>query len=195
MKRFMTGAAAVVLLSLCANFAGAASFKDTIAVFRQAGESADFFAKSYAYAVFPTVASGAIGVGGAYGKGRVYVHDKFVGSTTMSQISVGLQLGGKAYSQIVFFEDKRALDEFESGKFEFGADASVVAITTGANAQIGTNGVQTGVSEGQHDAKTQGTYQTGIATFIIAKGGLMASASLAGQKFTYEPREADADLK
>ncbi len=195
MKRFMQAATAATLLVLCVGVAAAAGYKDTIAVFRQAGESADFFTKSYAYAVFPTVGSGAIGVGGAYGKGRVYVHDKFVGTSTMSQISVGLQLGGKAYSQIIFFEDKRALDEFESGKFEFGADASVVAITAGANAQAGTNGVQTGVSQGQHDASTQGTYQTGIATFVVAKGGLMASASVAGQKFTYAPREAATSAK
>jgi lipid-binding SYLF domain-containing protein len=187
MKRFTQGVIAVAWLVLCANEAGAAGYKDTISIFRGAGESGEFFAKSYAYAVFPTVGSGAVGVGGAYGRGRVYVHDKLVGTTTLSQLSLGFQLGGKTYSQMVFFEDERALDDFKSGKFEFGADASVVAVTTGAHAQVATDGVHTGFSAGQHDATTQGSYQTGMATFIVAKGGLMASASVAGQKFTFAP--------
>ena len=192
MYRLSKSATLLALLALSVGAAHAANFKETIAMFRQAGESGDFFARSYGYAVFPTVGAGAVGLGGAYGKGRIYVHDKPVGATTLSQISVGLQLGGKAYSQIIFFEDKRALDDFASGKFEFGADASVVAITSGAHAQIATDGIHTGVSEGQHDAQTQGSYQTGMATFIVAKGGLMASASIAGQKFTFVPLEAGA---
>jgi lipid-binding SYLF domain-containing protein len=144
--------------------------------------------------VFPTVGAAAVGIGGAYGTGQVYVHDKPVGATTLSQISVGLQLGGKAYSQIIFFEDKRAFDDFISGKFEFGADASVVAITSGAQAQVATNGIHTGVSEGQHDAQTQGSYQTGMATFIVPSGGLMASASIVGQKFSFVPLGANSSL-
>lgn len=186
MKNLLNQAAAVAFLVLCANLAGAASVKETVAIFRQAGQSADFFAKSYGYAVFPTVGSGAVGIGGAYGKGRVYVHGKPVADTTLSQISVGFQLGGKSYSQIIFFEDERAFNDFKSGKFEFGADASVTAVTAGAHAQAATNGVNTGASEGQHDATTQGYYQNGMATFVVAKGGLMVSASVAGQKFTYE---------
>ncbi len=187
MKRLFGSAVAASLLAIMANAAVAADFEATIAIFRQAGESADFFAKSYAYAVFPTVGAAAVGVGGAYGRGRVYVHDKFVGTTTMSQISLGFQLGGKAFSQIIFFEDGHALEQFESGKFEFGADASVAAATSGAYAQVGTSGDQTGVSNGQHNATTQGVYQDGMATFAVAKGGLMASASIAGQKFTFLP--------
>jgi lipid-binding SYLF domain-containing protein len=191
MIRVLKRAVMIALMILCADVAGAANFNETLAIFRQAGESAEFFAKSYAYAVFPTVGSGAVGVGGAFGRGRVYVQDKWVGTTTLRQISVGLQVGGKAYSEIIFFEDKRALDEFESGKFEFGADASVVAVTSGAHAQAGTNGVHTGASEGQHDAFTQGTYQKGMATFVVAKGGLMVSASIAGQQFTFVPHAAE----
>jgi lipid-binding SYLF domain-containing protein len=187
MNRVSRSVAFVAVLMSAVGFAHAASYKETIGLFREAGESGVFFSNCYAYAVFPTVGSGAVGVGGAYGKGRVYVHDKPVATSTLSQISLGFQLGGKAYSQIIFFEDKRALEDFESGKFEFGADASVVAITAGANAQVGTDGVQSGASGGQHNAVTHGNYQTGMATFIIAKGGLMASASIAGQKFTFVP--------
>lgn len=177
------------LLLLSAGFARAESYKDAVTVFRHAGASSSYFNTAYGYAVFPTVGSGALGVGGAYGRGHVYVHGKYVGDTTMGEVSVGFQAGGKAYSQIIFFEDKRALDEFESGNFEFGADASVVAITAGVNAGLGTEGgVDAGASAGQHDAITHGAYHKGMAVFTVAKGGLMYSASVAGQKFSYKAR-------
>jgi lipid-binding SYLF domain-containing protein len=180
------------LLILSMNVARANNYQDAITVFKNAGASSTFFPRSYAYAVFPTVGSGALGVGGAYGKGRVYVHGVHTGNATMGQVSVGFQAGGKAYSQIIFFEDKRALNEFESGNFEFGADASVVAVTAGANAGAATNGASAGVSAGQNDATTrggfQGGFQKGMAVFTVAKGGLMYSASIAGQKFSYSPR-------
>jgi lipid-binding SYLF domain-containing protein len=188
MKHLLRIFALVPLLIGSAGVARAGSYQDTIAVFKNAGASSTFFSRSYAYAVFPTVGSGALGVGGAYGKGRVYVHGVYSGDATMGQISVGFQLGGKAYSQIIFFEDKRALDEFESGNFEFGADASVIAITASANAGAATNGASSGVSVGQNDATTHGIYQKGMAVFTVAKGGLMYSASIAGQKFSYSPR-------
>src|SRR5258708_9993027 len=105
----------------------------------------------------------------------------------MGQVSVGFQAGGKAYSEIVFFEDKRALDEFESGNFEFGADASVVAITAAANAGAATNGVSAGASAGQNDSTTSGVYQKGMAVFTVAKGGLMYSASISGPQFSCTP--------
>ena len=185
----------IVFLILCASVwdagvAAAAGYEDTVEIFRQAGESSEFFSKSYGYAVFPTVGAGAIGIGGAYGKGRVYLQGKMVGPTILTQVSLGFQLGGKTYSQIIFFQDKRAFDDFASGKFEFGADASVIAVTSAAHAEAGTTGVNTGVSEGQHDATTQGNYQLGMATFVVAKGGLMASASIAGQQFAYTPLAA-----
>jgi lipid-binding SYLF domain-containing protein len=180
-------ASALLLLAGIAN-AHEGKYSDTVNLFRNAGESASFFQRSYAYAVFPTVGEAGFIVGGALGKGHVYVHGRLVGDTTMGQASVGFQAGGKAYSQIIFFEDKRALDEFESGNFEFGADASVVAVTAGANAGAATNGANSGVSAGQNDATTHGIYQKGMAVFTVAKGGLMFSASIAGQKFSYSPK-------
>ena len=180
--------ALIIAFLFSAGFAHA-GYSDTIAIFKKSGASGTFFARSYAYAVFPTVGSGALGVGGAYGRGRVYVHGAYAGDATMGQVSVGFQAGGKAYSQIIFFEDKRALDEFESGNFEFGAEASAVAVTAGANAGAATNGASAGVSAGQNDATTRGTvYQKGMAVFTVAKGGLMYSASIAGQKFSYTPK-------
>jgi lipid-binding SYLF domain-containing protein len=188
MKHLLRILALMPTLIVSVGAAHAGSYEDTIAMFKKAGASATFFSRSYAYAVFPTVGSGALGVGGAYGTGRVHVHGVHTGDVKMGEISVGFQAGGKAYSEIIFFEDKRALDEFESGSFEFGADASVVAITAGANAGAATNGASAGVSAGQNDATTRGgVYQKGMAVFIIAKGGLMYSASVAGQKFSYTP--------
>jgi lipid-binding SYLF domain-containing protein len=180
---------AALTLTMGSAFA-ADNYRDTIALFKNAGESSLYFNKSYAYAVFPTIGEGAVGVGGARGKGHVYVHGKWVGDVTMNQISVGLQLGGKAFSQMIFFEDKRSLDEFESGSFEFGADASAVAITAGASASAGTNGMDSAMSGGMKDAVTHGHYQKGVVVFTIAKGGLMGQLAVAGQKFTYTPRKA-----
>jgi lipid-binding SYLF domain-containing protein len=189
MKTLKRSIAVLSALILSIGTAHAAGYSDTIAIFKRAGASSTFFSRSYAYAVFPTVGSGALGVGGAFGKGRVYVHGVYMGDATLGQVSIGFQAGGKAYSQIIFFEDRRALDEFESGNFEFGADASVVAITAGANAGAATNGASAGVSAGQNDATTRGVaYQKGMAVFSVAKGGLMYSASVAGQKFSYTPR-------
>ena len=188
MKHLIRTLALIPFMVASMGAAHAGSYTDTIAIFKNAGASATFFDRSYAYALFPTVGSGALGVGGAYGKGRVYVHGVYSGDATLGQVSVGFQAGGKAYSEIIFFEDKRALDEFESGNFEFGADASVVAVTAGANAGAATNGASSGVSAGQNDATTHGIYQKGMAVFTVAKGGLMFSVSIAGQKFTYSPR-------
>ena len=190
MKYLMRMLVLIPLLMASMSAADAAGYADTITIFKNAGTSGTFFGKSYAYAVFPTVGSGALGVGGAFGRGRVYVHDVYTGDAKLAQVSVGFQAGGKAYSEIIFFEDKRALDEFESGNFEFGADASVVAVTAGANAGAATNGANAGVSAGQNDATTHGVYQKGMAVFTVAKGGLMFSASIAGQKFSYTPHAA-----
>jgi lipid-binding SYLF domain-containing protein len=175
-------------LSMAAQAApDAEDYQKTVALFKNAGESADFFHKSYAYAVFPTVGEGAFFVGGAGGKGGVFVGGRQVGETTMGQVSIGFQMGGKAYSEIIFFKDKSALDDFESGNFEFGADASVTAITASAGASAGTTGASAGASGGQKDAVTQGGFYKGMAVFTIAKGGLMYKAAIAGQKFSYKP--------
>jgi lipid-binding SYLF domain-containing protein len=121
----------------------------------------------------------------------VYVHDRLVGDTTMTQLSIGLQAGGEAYSEIIFFQDKRDLDEFESGKLEFIAGASAVAITASASASVGTDRLSSEASGEATDATTNGNYQTGMAVFTIAKGGLMYAADIAGEKFTYKEPSAD----
>jgi lipid-binding SYLF domain-containing protein len=177
------------LLVLAAGAARADNYSETVDMFKNAGDSAAYFSKSYAYAVFPTIGEGGMIVGGAYGKGRVYVGGALVGDTSMTQLSAGFQLGGKAYSQIIFFEDKRSLEEFQSGTFEFGAGASAIAVTAGASAGVGTSGASSSASAGKKDATTRsGGYQKGMLVFTIAKGGLMYTAVIEGQKFSYTPR-------
>jgi lipid-binding SYLF domain-containing protein len=174
---------ALTLLSLPAL---ADSYSDTVSLFKNAGASANFFKSSYGYAVFPTIGKGGLVVGAAHGTGRVYQQGKYIGDTSMTQLSVGFQAGGQAYSEIIFFEDKRALDEFTSGNFTFSGDVSAVAITAGASASAGTGGSTAGASGGKKDATTSGQYQKGVAVFTIAKGGLMYQAAVAGQKFSYK---------
>jgi len=125
-----------------------------------------FFDEAYGYAVFPSVGKGAVGIGGAYGSGKVYEKGKEIGSTKLSQVTIGFQLGGQAYREIIFFEDKSALDDFTGGNFEFSAQASAVALTSGV----------------AKDAD----YSDGVAIFTIEKGGLMYEASIGGQKFSFD---------
>ena len=178
-------------LALGTGVAYANKYDETIELFKHAGDSAEFFNDCYAYAVFPTIGAGGLIVGGARGKGHVYVHDRLVGDATMTQLSIGLQAGGQAYSEIIFFQNKRDLDEFESGKFEFDASASAVAITASASASVGTDRLSSQASRAATDATTNGDYQTGMAVFTIAKGGLMYAANIAGEKFSYREPSAE----
>jgi lipid-binding SYLF domain-containing protein len=186
LRKFMA-VTAFLLLVMPFGSALADKYAETIQIFKNAGESSAYFGNSYGYAVFPTVGKGGLVVGGATGEGRVYVGGKHVGNSTFGQVSIGLQAGGQAYSMIVFFEDERAFNEFTSGSFKFGAGASAVAITAAASAEASTTGSSAGASAGKKDAKTVGGYQKGMATFTVAKGGLMYEASIAGGGFTYEP--------
>jgi lipid-binding SYLF domain-containing protein len=189
MEKIMTALILCVLM-FAGSFAQADEYSDTIATFKKAGESAAFFNNCYGYAVFPTIGKGGLGVGAAHGNGRVYEQGKYVGDTSMTQVSVGLQAGGQAFSQIIFFENKAAFDQFTSGNFEFGAGVSAVAIKSGASGSVGTTGATASASSGGGDtgAGTAGQYRKGMAVFSVAKGGLMYEASLAGQKYKYKAR-------
>ena len=186
--RFISQVAALLLIAF-SHFAIADEYADTRKVFQNAGESSAFFQNSYAYALFPSIGKGGIGIGGAYGDGKVFVGGNAVGETSMTQLSIGLQLGGQVYSQVIFLEDKRAYDEFTSGNFEFSAQATAVAITAGVSAEANTGGgMAAGASGGSNNARTtHGGYRKGMAIFTIAKGGLMYEASMGGQKFSYTP--------
>jgi lipid-binding SYLF domain-containing protein len=166
------------------------NYSETIQLFKNAGQSATFFDQSYGYAVFPTIGKGGLGIGGAHGSGRVYQGGNYVGDTSMTQVSVGFQAGGQAFSQIIFFEDKRAFDEFTSGNFEFDASVGAVAITAAAGGSAGTKGASASASGGEKSAVTKGGYRKGVAVFTIVKGGAMYEASVGGQKFSYKPKAA-----
>jgi lipid-binding SYLF domain-containing protein len=182
---------AALLLAASAASLQAAEVRDysgDIKVFQQTPYVKPYFSSAYGYALFPTIGKGGVGIGGAYGRGQVYRRGKVTGIAQMFQASIGWQLGGQAYSQIIFFQDKRAYDEFTNGSFEFDATASAVAITAGAQAQAGTKGATAGASAGPRTGTQTGAgYNKGMAVFIHAKGGLMYEAALAGQKFSFEP--------
>ena len=185
--------ATIFFVTLCFFFMNigeslAGKYDKTIKVFKGAGESSEFFEESYGYAVFPTIGKAGIGIGGAYGKGRVYANGKHLGNMSMTQVTVGFQLGGQAYSMIIFLQDERAFREFTGGNFEFGAQATAVAITAGASAAATTTGSSAGASGGQNDATTTGQFHRGMAVFTVAKGGLMYEASIGGQKFDYKSK-------
>ncbi len=134
------------------------------------------FKDSYAYAIFPSIGKGGIGIGGATGNGIVYENDEATGTANMVQVSIGFQFGGQAYREVIFFENEEALDKFKNNKLKFAAQASAVAATEGASANV--------------------KYSEGVLVFTQQKGGLMYEASIGGQKFTYkslEEKEAEED--
>ncbi|MEH6585943.1 MAG: hypothetical protein V7720_05250 [Halioglobus sp.] len=184
---------ATVLLSFLALMGQGAwaqdSYSNAMSAFKDAGDSSGYFNSAYGYAIFPTIGKGGIGIGGAHGKGKVYVGGRHIGNTSMTQITMGFQLGGQAFSQVIFFEDQRAFTEFSTGNFEFSAQATAVAITAGVSAEASTGGgLAAGASGGQNNATTShGGYRKGMAIFTIAKGGLMYEAAVGGQKFDYTP--------
>jgi len=126
-----------------------------------------FFDKAYAYAVFPTVGKGAFIAGVGYGRGWYFENGKPLGKATIAQLSAGAQIGGQAYSEIIFFRDKEIAELFKSSLYEFGAQLTAVAVTAGVG--------------------KAGTYTDGVAVFVLPKAGIMAEMSLTGQRIAFEP--------
>jgi lipid-binding SYLF domain-containing protein len=174
MNRLKTvGLLTIVALGLVA-LPAAAQDEDEVAETIQKFQEGDpgmqaWFAEAHGYAVFPSVGKGGIGIGGARGNGLVYEQGSLVGKTTLTQVTIGLQLGGQAFSEVIFFKDKTAFDDFTRGNFEMGAQVSAVALTAGASADLAYNG--------------------GVAVVTATKGGLMYEATVGGQKFDYEAIE------
>jgi len=172
--------------------AHADGFSNTIELFKKSPAVKPFFENSYGYAVFPTIGKGGLVVGGAYGTGQVYQGGAVTGTSSLIKVSVGFQAGGQAFSEIIFFQDKRAYDDFTSGEFAFDAEASAVAITVGAQAKAGTEGTTAGASAGPSSGKQVGSnYRKGMAVFVHAKGGLMYEAAIGGQKFSFKPAKSE----
>ena len=126
-----------------------------------------FFDTAAGYAVFPSVGKGGIGVGGAYGRGQLFEGGKLVGYCKMTQASIGLQLGGQKYTELIFFETKSAVDSFKIGNYDFSAQVSAVAIKSGVSASA--------------------KYANNVVVFTLGEAGLMYEASVGGQKFSFEP--------
>ena len=190
-KHFYVLATLIITLPVAVSLAdNSDSFTRTIEIYKKSPQVQPFFESAYGYAVFPTVGKGGLVVGGAYGEGRVYRQGKVTGKSTLAKMSIGFQAGGQAFSQMIFFQDKRAYDDFTSGEFEFDAAASAVAITAGAQAQAGTGGAAAGASAGPATGEqAKRGYTKGMAVFVHAKGGLMYEASIGGQKFSFTPNK------
>jgi lipid-binding SYLF domain-containing protein len=140
-----------------------------ITKFKAKQAAVDVYMKdAHAYAVFPTVGKGGIGIGGAFGRGQVFVGGEMVGYSKLTSGSIGFQLGGQSFAEMIFFETEAAYERFKSGEFGFDANASAVAATAGAAAKA--------------------DYKNGVAVFVMADAGLMYEASIGGQKFSFEPK-------
>ena len=175
----------IVLLMLAATSAHAAATaeecKAAFAKFKDLGNVPELLAQTYGYAVLPTIGKGGIGIGGAGGTGCVFAGGKHTGNISMGQVTIGFQLGGQAYSQLILFQNADTYKEFTKGNFEFGADATAVALTYGAQAGATTKGA----SASAGDTKGAAAWKCGMEVYTIAKGGLMYEASIGGQKFNY----------
>jgi lipid-binding SYLF domain-containing protein len=172
-----------LIASAPATAASLTKCKETMKDFRDLGNVSQMLDEAYGYAVLPTIGKGGMGVGGAGGSGCVFAAGKHTGDVSMAQVTIGWQLGGQAYSQLILFKNKDSYDDFTKGNFEFGADATAVALTYGAAAGASTQGA----SASAGDTKAAGAWKRGMAIFTLAKGGLMYEASIGGQKYNFKP--------
>ena len=184
-NRFKILLSVFMLFFATSAFAAASPQKcqETMAKFKQLGNVAEMLAQSYGYAVLPTIGKGGMGVGGAGGSGCVFAGGQHTGNVSMGQVTVGWQLGGQAYSELILFKNADTYKEFTQGNFEFGADATAVALTYGAAAGASTQGA----SASAGDTKGTGAWKRGMAIYTLAKGGLMYEASIGGQKYNFKP--------
>jgi lipid-binding SYLF domain-containing protein len=157
--------------------------QEAMTKFKDLGNVKEMLAESYGYAVLPTIGKGGMGVGGAAGSGCVFAGGKHAGNVSMGQVTIGWQLGGQAYSQLILFKNADTYKEFTQGNFEFGADATAVALTYGAAAGATTQGA----SATAGDTHGKGAWKRGMAIFTLAKGGLMYEATIGGQKYNFKP--------
>ena len=133
-----------------------------------------FLDKAYGYAVYPTVGKGGLLVGGSFGRGHVYEQGRFIGYSDITQATIGAQIGGQAFSEVVAFEDQAALERFKQDNFAFTAQVTAVALKSGAAANA--------------------RFRDGVAVFTYIKGGLMAEAAAGGQRFRFRPA-SDPDMR
>jgi lipid-binding SYLF domain-containing protein len=146
-----------------------AMVEETIAKFKEADASMKvFFDKAYGYVVFPGIGKGGFIIGGGHGTGWVYEQGTYIGRATLTQLTVGAQIGGQSYREIIFFKDKKTLDNFKQGDVELAAQVSAIIVKQGAS----------------KDA----SYSNGVAVFTMPRKGAMAEATVGGQKFKFTPK-------
>ena len=181
-------ASIAVMGSIAASGQSVKDLSETIETFKSVPVVQPFFDNCYGYAVWSRIARAGIGLGGATGRGQVYVDGEVTGFSRLVDVSIGFQLGGQVYRQIVFFEDASAYDGFTAGKFEFDAQASAVAVTASARASSGTQGSQASVGAAS-SAELAGAeiYYEGTRVFTMTVGGLMYQATIAGQRYNFRP--------
>lgn len=203
MKPFRLIQGSLIVLAVILTNVSAASYaseikdySNTIEIYKQFPQVKPFLENAYGYAVFPAIGKGAFIIGGAYGKGQVYQNGNVTGHAKLVNVSIGWQAGGQAYSQMIFFQDKRAYDEFTNGEFTFDAQASAVAITAGVQAKASTGGETTASATAGPKTGEQAniSYNKGIAVFVHALGGLMVEVAIAGQNYSFTPLAIDSKL-
>jgi lipid-binding SYLF domain-containing protein len=142
--------------------------RDTLTAFTDLDvELKRYIEKAHAYAVFPKISKGGVGLGGASGRGLLYEQGKIVGNVRASQFTIGAQLGGMSFRQVVFFKDQSSVAEFKAGTFKFGAAAAAVAASKGGASNT--------------------DYSDGVAIFTLARNGAMLEASVGGMKYSFKP--------
>ncbi len=159
---------------------------DAIELFQSIPHVAPYFESAYAYAVWPRIGRGGLGIGASRGRGQVYVDGQMTGFSTLTEVSIGFQAGGQAYRQIVFFENREAYERFTRDTFEFDAQAQAVAVTASAEAGAGTSGARAAAGAGNPNTAVGGGYTNGMQVFTMAEGGLMYRATIAGQRYRFE---------
>lgn len=176
------------LLFLFIGRAQADEYSSVLKNFSSAAQTKGYINSAYGYALIPDAGKVGFIFGAAAGSGRVYKQSVYVGDVKMKQASFGLQIGGQAFSEIIFFKDEATFNKFINTSFEFNAQASAVAINFGVSAQAGTTGNSARVGQSGGSQAAAGQYVDGMAIFTAAKGGLMLEAAVAGQSFSYTPK-------
>jgi lipid-binding SYLF domain-containing protein len=187
--RLFTAAFLITLLAASANAQRVRDVSETLELFREIPQVTPYFETAYGYAVWPRIGRGGLGVGASRGRGQVYVGGELTGFSIHTEISIGLQAGGQTYRQIIFFQNREAYDNFTSGSFEFDAQAQAVAVTASAEAGAGTQGSRASAGAGNPNSAVGGGYYKGMQVFTMAEGGLMYKATIAGQRYNFEPPE------
>jgi lipid-binding SYLF domain-containing protein len=179
--------ALIVGLVATANAQRVRDVSDAVELFQSIPHVAPYFETAYAYAVWPRIGRGGLGIGASRGRGQVYVDGQMTGFSTLTEVSIGFQAGGQAYRQIVFFQTREAYERFTRDTYEFDAQAQAVAVTASAEAGAGTSGARAAAGAGNPNTAVGGGYTNGMQVFTMAEGGLMYRATIAGQRYRFEP--------